>query len=158
MPPMTEFIPQGMFAPLFGVLGFLRCQFSEDGDDSDDDDIVVGGVSQVYTCPITLTPLVEPMTSYVSLYPFHLRGEAKYVHRQICKHTFSKTSIYDYFKNNRSIRKKCPATGCNQQFTLIDLKVRPPFPADRSLHSILFFLSLTPILIKHLFGVFCSYY
>lgn len=93
----------------------------------------------MYTCPITLTPLVEPMTSYVTLYLFHLRGAAKYALRQICKHTFSKTSIYDYFKNNRSTRKKCPATGCNQQFTLMDLKVCPPFPTDPSVHSISFF-------------------
>jgi SUMO ligase MMS21 Smc5/6 complex component len=37
---------------------------SEDGDDSDDDDeLEMGGVTQSYTCPITLTPLVAPMTS-----------------------------------------------------------------------------------------------
>lgn len=36
------------------------------GDDSDDEDeIAVGGVTQVYKCPLTLTPLVDPLTSYV---------------------------------------------------------------------------------------------
>ena len=36
----------------------------EDGDDSDDEDeLEMGGVTQSYTCPITLTPLVDPMTS-----------------------------------------------------------------------------------------------
>lgn len=35
----------------------------EDGDQSDDDDIEVGGASQVYTCPLTLTALVKPVTS-----------------------------------------------------------------------------------------------
>lgn len=36
----------------------------EDGDASDDeDDLEIGGVTQVYTCPISLTPLVKPMTT-----------------------------------------------------------------------------------------------
>jgi hypothetical protein len=39
----------------------------ENGDDSDDDDdLEVGGFTQVYTCPITLVPLENPVTSYVS--------------------------------------------------------------------------------------------
>jgi hypothetical protein len=39
--------------------------FSEDGDEShdDDDDIEMGGVTQNYNCPITLTPLLNPLTS-----------------------------------------------------------------------------------------------
>lgn len=37
---------------------------AEEGDDSDDDDDVqVGGVTQDYRCPITLTILVDPLTS-----------------------------------------------------------------------------------------------
>lgn len=37
---------------------------SEDGDESDDDDdLEVGGVTQDYKCPISLTTLVKPMTS-----------------------------------------------------------------------------------------------
>jgi len=48
MPPMTTFIEK------------------ESGDESDDDDeIEVGGVTQDYRCPLTLTPLEDPMTSYV---------------------------------------------------------------------------------------------
>jgi hypothetical protein len=36
----------------------------EDGDASDDDDDVeMGGVTQDYKCPLTLTTLVDPMTS-----------------------------------------------------------------------------------------------
>jgi hypothetical protein len=38
---------------------------AEDGDESDDeDDVQVGGITQDYKCPITLTTLVNPMTSY----------------------------------------------------------------------------------------------
>ena len=38
----------------------------EDGDDSDDeDDVQIGGITQDYKCPLTLTHLVNPLTSYV---------------------------------------------------------------------------------------------
>ncbi|KAK2465226.1 hypothetical protein APHAL10511_002580 [Amanita phalloides] len=43
----------------------------EDGDASDDeDDIEVGGVTQDYKCPITLTPFVDPLTSSGPNLPF----------------------------------------------------------------------------------------
>ncbi|THH01561.1 hypothetical protein EW026_g1173 [Hermanssonia centrifuga] len=46
MPPVSDFIPK------------------EDGDDSDEDeDIQVGGVMQDYKCPLSLTILVDPLTS-----------------------------------------------------------------------------------------------
>jgi hypothetical protein len=39
--------------------------FAEDGDDSDDDDdLEMGGATQNYNCPISLTILVNPVTSY----------------------------------------------------------------------------------------------
>ena len=45
--------------------------YSEPGDASDDDDdIEIGGVTQDYKCPLTLTPLQDPMTSYASPSPF----------------------------------------------------------------------------------------
>ena len=40
---------------------------TEGGDASDDEeDLEVGGVTQDYKCPISLTTLVNPMTSYVT--------------------------------------------------------------------------------------------
>jgi len=82
MPPITYFIPK------------------EDGDDSDeDDDVEVGGVTQEYKCPITLMPLVQPLTAP-------------------CGHTFSADAIKGYLSNNRNASKKCPATGCNGWVTL----------------------------------------
>ncbi|KAF9013463.1 hypothetical protein BDQ17DRAFT_1404952 [Cyathus striatus] len=85
MPPITEFIPK------------------EDGDDSDDDDdLEVGGVTQTYTCPLTLRLLENPMTSMV------------------CAHSFSGDAIKQSFRGAvRSI--KCPATGCTKSFKLTDL-------------------------------------
>ncbi|KAL5520041.1 hypothetical protein ACEPAG_1701 [Sanghuangporus baumii] len=89
MPPLTSLIP------------------AEEGDDSDDEEIAVGGVSQVYTCPLTLTILVKPVTS------------------EICKHTFSQASIEEYLNHNRSLRKKCPAAGCSKLVCLSDFKFNP---------------------------------
>jgi hypothetical protein len=63
---MTTFIEKGE-RPSPGLL-VIRVDpgcLSESGDASDDDDIEVGGVTQDYKCPITLTPLEDPLTSYV---------------------------------------------------------------------------------------------
>lgn len=40
---------------------------TEDGDISDDDDVEVGGATQNYICPLSLTVFVKPVTSYVCL-------------------------------------------------------------------------------------------
>ncbi|KAG6877751.1 hypothetical protein C0993_004254 [Termitomyces sp. T159_Od127] len=85
IPPITEFIPK------------------ENGDESDDDDdLEMGGVSQNYNCPITLTLLVDPVTS------------------NMCKHSFSKAAILQSFRGNEAI--KCPASGCTKTFTRANLK------------------------------------
>ncbi|TFK40601.1 hypothetical protein BDQ12DRAFT_770143 [Crucibulum laeve] len=86
MPPITDFIPK------------------EDGDDSDDDDdLEVGGVTQNYNCPITLTLLVNPLTS------------------SICGHSFSGDAIKHSFPRP-GMAIKCPASGCNKSFKLSDCK------------------------------------
>ncbi|PPQ89638.1 hypothetical protein CVT25_013825 [Psilocybe cyanescens] len=73
-----------------------------EGDDSDsDDDLEMGGVTQNYNCPITLTRLVDPYTS------------------RVCNHSFSADSINDHFKSGPPL-KKCPAAGCNKSFKLSD--------------------------------------
>ncbi|TFK73570.1 hypothetical protein BDN72DRAFT_868984 [Pluteus cervinus] len=86
MPPVTEMLPK------------------EDGDVSDDDDdLEVGGVTQSYTCPITLTPLVDPLTS------------------SVCGHSFSAEAIRQVFRSGHPV-KKCPASGCNKSFSLSDCR------------------------------------
>ncbi|KAJ6557375.1 hypothetical protein DFH09DRAFT_1262322 [Mycena vulgaris] len=89
MPPITDFIPR------------------EDGDESDDDDdVIMGGVTQEYKCPLMMTLLKDPLTS------------------SVCKHSFSGAAIKDMFKNNRG-SQKCPAAGCSKSFTLADCKPDP---------------------------------
>ncbi|PPR05373.1 hypothetical protein CVT24_007987 [Panaeolus cyanescens] len=89
MPPLTEFI------------------FKEDGDDSDsDDELEIGGVVQNFTCPLTLVPLTNPVTSTV------------------CKHSFSADAIRDMCKEPGKLYK-CPASGCTKQFRLTDCKPDP---------------------------------
>jgi hypothetical protein len=36
---------------------------SEEGDESDDDELVIGGMTKNYKCPLTLVALDNPMTS-----------------------------------------------------------------------------------------------
>ncbi|KAF8631792.1 hypothetical protein AX17_005007 [Amanita inopinata Kibby_2008] len=85
MPPVTQLIPR------------------EDGDDEDDeDDLEIGGTTQVYKCPLSLTPLLDPLTSAV------------------CGHSFSAEAIRGYFSGREL--KKCPASGCNKSFMLSDCR------------------------------------
>ncbi|KAJ7147531.1 hypothetical protein C8R43DRAFT_535232 [Mycena crocata] len=89
MPPITDFIPR------------------EDGDESDDDDdVIMGGVTQEYKCPLMMTILEDPLTS------------------SVCKHSFSSVAIKDMFKNKHGAQK-CPASGCSKSFTLADCKPDP---------------------------------
>ncbi|KAF9046399.1 hypothetical protein BJ165DRAFT_1158733 [Panaeolus papilionaceus] len=84
MPPLTELITK------------------EDGDDSDDDDdLEIGGVVQNFTCPLTLVPLTNPVTS------------------KICKHSFSADAIKDMCKVSGKLYN-CPASGCTKKFKLSD--------------------------------------
>jgi len=76
----------------------------EDGDESDDDDIQVGGVTQDFKCPLSLTYFVDPLTS------------------KPCKHSFSAVHIREFLGTRRSVKKKCPASGCNMMICLDDLE------------------------------------
>lgn len=84
MPPMSEFIPK------------------EDGDESDDDDMEIGGVSQNFTCPLTLGVLTDPHTS------------------KVCKHSYSGAAIKDYFGAGNK-RMECPAAGCSEKLVASDV-------------------------------------
>lgn len=69
MPPMTTFIEKGAVCAKV-LIGANLGDYSEPGDASDDDDDVeVGGVTQDYRCPLTLTPLQDPLTSYARPLP-----------------------------------------------------------------------------------------
>ncbi|KAJ7696060.1 hypothetical protein B0H17DRAFT_1008113 [Mycena rosella] len=99
MPPITDFIPR------------------EDGDESDDDDdVVMGGITQEYKCPLLMTLLVDPRTS------------------SVCKHSFSGAAIQDMFKNTRG-SLKCPAAGCSKSFTLADCKPNPDLARKVKAHE-----------------------
>ncbi|KAG6890782.1 hypothetical protein C0995_003212 [Termitomyces sp. Mi166 len=104
IPPITEFIPK------------------EDGDDSDeDDDLEMGGVSQNYNCPITLTLLVDPVTSYVvRALKVYTCSYANSTSSDVCQHSFSKAAIFQSFRGSETI--KCPASGCTKKFTRANLK------------------------------------
>ena len=65
MPPLTGLLKKGTVA-LTGLryIYILLIIKTEDGDDSDeDDDFEIGGATQNFNCPLSLTPLVNPVTS-----------------------------------------------------------------------------------------------
>jgi E3 SUMO-protein ligase NSE2 len=91
---------------------------TEDGDESDsDDELEVGGVTQDFKCPITLTILQNPLTSYVHLL-FPDRSDSLYSH--VCGHSFSSEAIRGLFRGVGRGQKPCPTTGCNKRFALSD--------------------------------------
>lgn len=119
---MTTFIDKGGCALRLLTIDADSAHLSEPGDESDDDDdIEVGGVTQDYKCPLTLTPLQDPMTSYASFFTLHDYPSFNHItnSRKVCKHSFSGAAIREYL--SRGV-KKCPATGCNKRITLADLK------------------------------------
>ncbi|TBU43587.1 hypothetical protein BD309DRAFT_864000 [Dichomitus squalens] len=88
MPPLVDLIPR------------------EEGDDSDDeDDVQIGGITQDYKCPLTLTHLIDPLTS------------------KLCGHSYSAAAIREYL--GKGGRKECPATGCKKMLALSDLEADP---------------------------------
>ncbi|KAG1742395.1 uncharacterized protein EDB91DRAFT_310539 [Suillus paluster] len=83
IPPINDFIPR------------------EEGDESDDDDdLEIGGVTQDFKCPITLTMLENPMKS------------------STCGHAFSGNAIRDYLARCPPAGKSCPAAGCSERLTM----------------------------------------
>jgi SUMO ligase MMS21 Smc5/6 complex component len=109
MPPVSELIER------------------EDGDDSgDEDEVVVGGVTQDYRCPLTLVLMVDPLTSYVNIYSMYRFGSHTF-DRKTCGHSFSAEGIREYLDNSPVARKKCPTSGCNKVLGLKDLHPNKEF-------------------------------
>lgn len=95
---------------------------TEDGDASDDeDDLEVGGVTQDYKCPISLTTLVNPMTSYVTSMAC-MRRFLNNASSKVCGHSFSGAVIQDYLKKAGKDGISCPAAGCTKRLTMAALK------------------------------------
>ncbi|OWZ47108.1 hypothetical protein J007_02851 [Cryptococcus neoformans] len=90
-PPVSNFLEKGI------------------NDEESDDEIDVGGQTQTYRCPITLTLYQDPMTCTK------------------CSHTYSKIAIYDLIDSARKQRRsaKCPVTGCSVTIEKTDLKPNP---------------------------------
>jgi E3 SUMO-protein ligase NSE2 len=109
----------------------VRFWFSEDGDDEDEDDIIVGGATQDYKCPITLRVFENPVTSYALSHPHVIMSVSPFLpilsalyaqltdHRTKCPHSFSRNAIYSMF---RVPEIRCPQPGCQARFTKADLR------------------------------------
>ncbi|KAJ7175756.1 hypothetical protein C8R46DRAFT_989868 [Mycena filopes] len=99
MPPITDFIPR------------------ENGDESDDDDdVIMGGVTQEYKCPLLMTTLKNPLTS------------------SVCKHSFSGDALKELFRGKPG-PMKCPTSGCSKQFTLAQCHPNPELARKIKAHE-----------------------
>ncbi|WVR06268.1 hypothetical protein IAU60_003298 [Kwoniella sp. DSM 27419] len=80
-----------------------------ENDESDDDDIDIGGATQNYRCPLTLT-LFENATTSTK-----------------CGHNYSRDAIMDLIETSRKAKRaaKCPVTGCPAVLSKADLKPNP---------------------------------
>ena len=119
---MTTFIEKGVVERKADSSAFINDNHLEPGDASDDDDdIEVGGVTQDYKCPLTLTPLEDPLTSYAARFTIDDSPDLNHStnSRKTCKHSFSGAAIREYLAHGM---RKCPATGCNKKITMADLK------------------------------------
>jgi E3 SUMO-protein ligase NSE2 len=94
--------------------------FLESGDDSDDDELEIGGVTQNFKCPLSLATLDHPMTSYVVFFvPYLLQVFKILRNRTVCEHSYSRDAIKEYLRGGQ---QPCPATGCDQRITWSALK------------------------------------
>ncbi|GAA93623.1 uncharacterized protein L969DRAFT_91288 [Mixia osmundae IAM 14324] len=78
----------------------------ETGDEDDSDsDVELGASKQNFVCPITLRPLLDPVTS------------------DKCGHSYDQKGIREYLtqSDHRGRPKECPTSGCNQMITLHNL-------------------------------------
>lgn len=74
-------------------------------DDDDDEEIVVAGVKRTIKCPLSLEPLVQPLTN------------------DGCQHSFSEKAILNLLKDQTSIA--CPSPGCKSSVSRPTLKRNP---------------------------------
>jgi hypothetical protein len=67
MPPITRFIPRGLYKALLWFVCHTKKQplNPERGDEDEDSDMEIGGMTANLKCPLLQTYLEEPMTSYV---------------------------------------------------------------------------------------------
>ncbi len=94
---------------------------AEGGDDSDSgDDVEMGGVTQNFLCPLTLTPLTNPVTSLVFCLPWFLCATnlCCVSYSRVCGHSFSRDALQQFFKGERT--QECPTSGCNKSFKFSD--------------------------------------
>ena len=87
----------------------------------DEDDVEVGGVTQDYKCPLSLTILEDPLTSCVLSVLFSMQLLiSHFMSRSVCNHSFSAKAIMEYLGQKNSVA--CPASGCKQMVTRASLK------------------------------------
>ena len=94
-----------------------------DNSDDDEDDIQeVGGMLQDINCPITLTPLVDPQTSWAYSLPCTERVTKLFILDRFVNTPFPQPAIRQVLGPNRFTKRNVQRLASNQMICLNDLK------------------------------------
>lgn len=94
------------------VKSYLPIEEGDSDDDSDDEDLAIGGGTQTYKCPLCIKFLTNPYRS------------------KLCRHAFCKTCFDQHLVQNNSTVVGCPQSGCHQSLTQNDLELDERFMAE----------------------------
>ncbi|ROW13498.1 hypothetical protein VPNG_04460 [Cytospora leucostoma] len=105
LPDATKWFDQDG-RPRHGTREDGRRRGGDDGEEDSDDDIQIAREKRSFKCPLSLGTMKEPYTC------------------RLCKHSFDRSSIFEYIKgpNGRGTTAKCPIPGCQvDAMTIKDL-------------------------------------
>ncbi|KAK4701755.1 E3 SUMO-protein ligase NSE2, partial [Phenoliferia sp. Uapishka_3] len=113
-----------------GVPNIKKMIPAEAGDEEDsDDEIEVGAQTTDFKCPLTLSVMKDPMSSFVPsphlfsfLSPSTNSPDLPFRSTK-CKHHFSRAGIQDYLKDGQE--HECPIAGCHAKMVMADVVANP---------------------------------
>ncbi|EGF99139.1 uncharacterized protein MELLADRAFT_112952 [Melampsora larici-populina 98AG31] len=94
------------------VKSYLPIEEGDSDDDSDDEELAIGGGTQTYKCPLCIKFLTNPYRS------------------KLCRHAFCQTCFDQHFIQNNSTVVGCPQSGCHQSLTRNDVELDERFMAE----------------------------
>ncbi|KAJ9100599.1 hypothetical protein QFC21_003643 [Naganishia friedmannii] len=120
-PPISSFLEKG-----------------PDDPESDDDDIEIGGTTQLTKCPLTLLPFEDAVTRYglvSTVLPLWFSSDVEQQTDRLilfvrpistkCPHSFSGEAIRNHISQSGRRSAKCPVAGCDKIISLSDIKPNP---------------------------------
>ncbi|KAH9808916.1 hypothetical protein DFH28DRAFT_1087059 [Melampsora americana] len=103
---------RGLSDVMPSVKSYLPMEEGDSEDDSDDEELAIGGGIQTYKCPLCIKFLTNPYRS------------------KLCRHAFCQTCFDQHLLQNNSTVVPCPQSGCHQSLTRNDLELDERFMAE----------------------------